>query len=376
MKTKAKKYLLISIFMFSILMAGCKANVDIQEPKEAKTEQAKSDEMVDLQEDIVNSERTDDSDTEEFSVSSEDSSVKDSITPETNAVAEAAEMQKKSIILEADQELETANKELSVENTDIAVEEESTEITYPVTDSSYTGYATTALNIRKGPSTTYPVVGGYSMGQEVSVTGVCDNSWLRVDMNGTEAFCSGKYVSIEPVQIPESSPEAAPEEAISSSSAGIAESYAGADQKWVNMINSSLACVPSYILDAFVADGWHIYATSENIGQMYFGGAIGSVRGVTTYADKTIKIECRDVAVKTAPVHEIGHYWDNRCGWPSDSTEFVEIYNEEVGAFKAGIPNSSCVSSANEMFAEGFYYYLTNPSKLTPRLQEFLSRYI
>ena len=34
--------------------------------------------------------------------------------------------------------LETANKELSVENTDIAVEEESTEITYPVTDSSYT----------------------------------------------------------------------------------------------------------------------------------------------------------------------------------------------------------------------------------------------
>ena len=69
MKTKAKKYLLISIFMFSILMAGCKANVDIQEPKEAKTEQAESDEMVDLQEDIVNSERTDDSDTEEFSVS-------------------------------------------------------------------------------------------------------------------------------------------------------------------------------------------------------------------------------------------------------------------------------------------------------------------
>ena len=97
MKTKAKKYLLISIFMFSILMAGCKANVDIQEPKEAKTEQAKSDEMVDLQEDIVNSERTDDSDTEEFSVSSEDSSVKDSITPETNAVAEAAEMQKNHI---------------------------------------------------------------------------------------------------------------------------------------------------------------------------------------------------------------------------------------------------------------------------------------
>lgn len=358
MKTKAKKYLLItiSVCMFAFPMTGCDVNED-RSPNQEIAERVQSNYMDELQVGVHDSAGIKDVDAEESQKSKDDTEIEID-APVSDAVYELAETYE------------------SGKNSDGVSEENLSEISYTITDSSYTWYATTTLNIRKGPSTTYPVIGEYSIGQEVFVTGTCDNGWLRVNMNGVEAFCSGKYISAEPIQLLAPSQKSKPEADETPSATGIAESYGGAEQKWVDMINSSLVYVPSYILDAFIADGWHIYATSENIGQEYFGGSIGSVRGVTTYADKIIKIECRDVAVRTAPLHEFGHYWDDRCGWPSNSSEFIEIYNEEGGAFKAEIPNSSCVSSANEMFAEGFYYYLTNPSKLTPRLQEFLSRYI
>ena len=40
-----------------------------------------------------------------------------------------------------------------------------------------TMYSTTALNVRKGPSTDYEIVGSLKHGQDVTVTGLADTGW-------------------------------------------------------------------------------------------------------------------------------------------------------------------------------------------------------
>jgi hypothetical protein len=158
--------------------------------------------------------------------------------------------------------------------------------------------------------------------------------------------------------------------------AGIAESKAGASQDWINKANQRLALVPENIKNSFVNNGWHIYVTSENIAQTYFGGAYSSVRGATSTDGRFIVVETRSEAVQTAPIHEMGHYLDCVTGWPSTSSEFAEIYNEEVGTFKSRISNSGSVRNQQEFFAEVFYYVIVDGSKCTPRAKEFVQRYM
>lgn len=235
-----------------------------------------------------------------------------------------------------------------------------------VDETAYTGYATAPLNVRSGDSTDYSVIGGLAYAQAVKVTGTCENGWLRVDYNGAEGFCSGKYISkTEPAPVTS-------EAAVS----GICESRGGASAKWVNMVNAQLATVPSNIVNAAIARGWHIYATTENLDQTYFGGAYGSVMGVTNYDNKVVAIECRENAVRESVAHEMGHVLDNMCGSPSASSEFASIYNEEVDTFRGQISNPGCVRDTTEFFAETFYYICKNPSKCTPRAMEFVQRYM
>lgn len=250
------------------------------------------------------------------------------------------------------------------------------EETWTVTDMNVTKYATTDLNIRSGPSTAHSVVGSLSFAQAVQVTGQVDrSSWVRVDYNGEARYCSGKFLSeSEPQKIVNSTASTGSDTGAVSIS-GICESKAGASGAWVSKVNAQLSSVPSNILTSFVNNGWHIYATGENIASVYFGGAYKSVRGATMWDSKSIVIECRDAAM-TAPCHEMGHYLDYMCGNPSLGSEFAGIYNEEVATFKSQISNPGCVSSAQEFFAETFYYVCKNPSKCTPKAAEFVRRYM
>jgi hypothetical protein len=225
------------------------------------------------------------------------------------------------------------------------------------------------LNVRTGPSTDYPVLGSLHTAEAVNITGECSNGWLQIEYQGQIGFSSGKYISRQ-------QPTAAVANAEPATVAGIVESKAGASQDWVNKANQRLALVPENIKASFVNNGWHIYVTGENIAQTYFGGAYNSVRGATSADGKFIVIETRDVAVKTATIHEFGHYLDSATGWPSATAEFADIYNAEVGTFKAQIPNASSVRNEQEFFAETFYYVLVDGSKCTPRAKEFVERYI
>jgi hypothetical protein len=67
------------------------------------------------------------------------------------------------------------------------------------TDSAdgYNAYATTDLNLRSGPGTTYDSIGGVGTDENVTVLEE-DGEWLKVQLsNGTEGWVSSSYVTQE-----------------------------------------------------------------------------------------------------------------------------------------------------------------------------------
>ena len=57
-----------------------------------------------------------------------------------------------------------------------------------------TMYASTSVSLRTGPSTDYEKVGSLSTNEAVTVTGVADTGWYRLDYKDTEVYVSNKYV--------------------------------------------------------------------------------------------------------------------------------------------------------------------------------------
>lgn len=68
-----------------------------------------------------------------------------------------------------------------------------------VSDYSATMYAKQNCNLRKGPGTEYDKAGSLTLNETVTVTGVTDNGWFRIDKNG-EAYVSGSLLVPEKVQ--------------------------------------------------------------------------------------------------------------------------------------------------------------------------------
>lgn len=67
---------------------------------------------------------------------------------------------------------------------------------YTVTeyDESQVMYATSSVNVRKGPSTDFERIGGLAYGQEVTVTGQADTDWYEIVYGEEKAYVSNKYL--------------------------------------------------------------------------------------------------------------------------------------------------------------------------------------
>ncbi|SDB80735.1 Uncharacterized conserved protein YgiM, contains N-terminal SH3 domain, DUF1202 family [Raineyella antarctica] len=55
--------------------------------------------------------------------------------------------------------------------------------------------ATTGVNLRSGPGTTYPVVGGLATGQRITALGDSTGGWTPVDLYGKRVFVASRYVT-------------------------------------------------------------------------------------------------------------------------------------------------------------------------------------
>lgn len=64
-----------------------------------------------------------------------------------------------------------------------------------ITDCNKTMYTTTGLNIRSSYSSGSTLVGTVEKDEKVTVTGTCDNGWVRIKYNNIEGFINGNYVT-------------------------------------------------------------------------------------------------------------------------------------------------------------------------------------
>ncbi len=64
-----------------------------------------------------------------------------------------------------------------------------------VQDEDATGTVTgKSLNVRSGPGKDYESIGKLNQGDTVKITGVSDNGWYRIDLDGKEGYVSDQYV--------------------------------------------------------------------------------------------------------------------------------------------------------------------------------------
>lgn len=70
------------------------------------------------------------------------------------------------------------------------------------TDADETVYATSSVNVRKGPSTDYDKIGALSYGESVKRIGIGDNGWSKVIYKDQEAYISSNYLTTEKPEAP------------------------------------------------------------------------------------------------------------------------------------------------------------------------------
>jgi len=56
--------------------------------------------------------------------------------------------------------------------------------------------ATTGVNIRSGPGTSYKIIGGLAQGQSITAIGKPDNGWVQVSFDGSTAYVSAQYLDL------------------------------------------------------------------------------------------------------------------------------------------------------------------------------------
>ena len=76
--------------------------------------------------------------------------------------------------------------------------EETADSSYTINEMESTMYAKSAVNVRNQPSTDGEKVGRLTQGQEVTVTGQCEETgWYQIELNGEAAFVSNSYIVAE-----------------------------------------------------------------------------------------------------------------------------------------------------------------------------------
>lgn len=136
------------------------------------------------------------------------------------------------------------------------------------------------------------------------------------------------------------------------------------DTSFLVKANNEYMRVPQNIRNLLQTNGCQIYVTDKNLAATYFPG-YKSVQGVSDRYGNWIRIEDRDNAITGSLIHEIGHIIDGYVGLPSQSAEFINIYNIEKNTFnEVGKLDNHSTSSSLEYFAECFRQTILYPSTM------------
>lgn len=245
---------------------------------------------------------------------------------------------------------------------------------FTVEDLNMTMYTKAMLNIREKPSTSYNIIGTYLYAQDVKVTGKCDNGWYRVNYNGKEGYCNGSYLTY-------TKPESKPKQEIQNKTTTKQFSYSIPSWlTWENNIPESRVqllleyyyMLPSNVKTYFENSGWtmKIYSNLANVFNYSY-----RIKGNMSPSKHHIGIDNRDSAVISI-AHEIGHFVDFTMNRPSKTSEFQDIWNEEMPNMMNtfGTLYANC-STVTEYFAEAFENSVVYPYKMKlncPKTYEYI----
>lgn len=174
---KSKRKILLFLLLFSLLFSGC-----------AQAENAVADvpETAYLREESSVKEMEEETGEEE------------KIKVQTESTEQEKETEK-----EAETELKET-EEMQSEDSDRKDGQvvESEEIGYTITQmEEISMYATSAVNVREGPSTDFERVGSLKAGQEVKVTGEASTGWYEIAYGEAVGYVSDRYLQAEPIQL-------------------------------------------------------------------------------------------------------------------------------------------------------------------------------
>lgn len=320
---------IITCFVIALCFAlcGCQAGYGLDNPKEATVE-------------VENTERIEEglADNGETELETEEAETEEAETAEVETVEpETAEVETEEAETVEETEAEPETTEAESETTEAETEPETTapetepettepEPVYTVTEvEPYTMYSTTSLNVRAKAYKAADRVYILSTNDEVTVTATCDNGWVYVSSSKGEGYCNSHYLASEPiVQVTQA--EAAAPESVSS-----AVVRGNCTNKQYNSCVSIYQSLPSHVRERIEDCGWQVVFTTDDFWSQY--GYTDVVVGVTDYQSQTIWVKASTSRLQVVIFHEIGHFVDWYWDFPSQTSEFTDLYNNERSGF-------------------------------------------
>lgn len=250
------------------------------------------------------------------------------------------------------------------------------EFIFTVSDSEMTKYSSTALNIRAFPTIESGIIGCYEYLAEVKITGVVDESdWVRVCWNNSTGYCNSKYLLDE---IPTTTKLDETKDILyeQTGSSGILQVKGDVSQDIIKSIESYLELIPQNVKKHYQNEGWQLIITTEDFGSIY---GYGRILALTVYGNPGITYIDDRSSAASAVIHEFGHYIDYTFGFVSSSSEYGEIYCEELSSFTSWHnTHPSNYNTPRECFAEAYQECILHPENMQaycPRMYAFIMNY-
>ena len=300
----------------------------------------------------------------------ETETVESSSEMETGSTENSSEMPdsvKTESAFENAKEAETAVKAETETETEEMQTEAMEEIVVTPFEAAKTMYATIALNVRKGPSTDYEVVGHLANAQAAEVTGQADTGWYQITLNGENAFVSHKYMSETKVEAPAPQPAAPAANATAPAQPTATVAPAGVimvgDSRCVQMQAAVGGGGCSWICENSKEYTWFVNTAIPKFDQ-YVGNGTKVVinMGVNDpehYKDyvATINAKAAEWAQRGAKTYlvSVNPVWEN----PYTSQEQVDTFNANVPGMLAGvtwIDTSSWLTTNGYRVLDGLHY--------------------
>lgn len=254
------------------------------------------------------------------------------------------------------------------ETTEEAVEE------FVVTpfEAAKTMYATIALNVRKGPSTDYDVVGHLAMAQAAEVVGQADTGWYQIMLDGENAFVSNKYLSETQVEIPAPAPEQPAQPVANSQAPAPAQPQAAVAPAGVIMVGDS-RCVQmqaavggggcSWICENSKEYTWFSETAIPKFDQYVGNGTkvvinmgVNDPEHYKQYAE-LVNVKAAEWAARGARTYfvSVNPVWEN----PYTTQEQVDTFNANVPGLLSGvtwIDTSSWLTTNGYRLVDGLHF--------------------